>query len=197
MIDKLQYEKLDSHVFVTKLAGFEHTEYIQPNATHEKKHETDIPMVQGKNIRSGHFVKQYDWYIDKKISDSLSRSSLDKECILVPYVGSNLGEVGIFYNHERCHLASNIAKIELVDDVYDLEYVKYYLQSPIGQKYLFREKQGSSQPNITMQSIRDTLIIKRSKKEQGKIVKILKKIDDQIQNNIEINDNLSYSSMVA
>lgn len=51
------YEKLDSHVFVTKLAGFEHSEYIQPNATREKVNPTDIPMVQGKNIRNGVFVK--------------------------------------------------------------------------------------------------------------------------------------------
>ena len=37
----------------------------------------------------------------------------DKRCILIPYVGSNLGEVGIFPNKYRCHLASNIAKVEL------------------------------------------------------------------------------------
>lgn len=102
---------------------------------------------------------------------------------MIPYVGSNLGEVGIFYNHEKCHLASNVAKIELTDDEYDLEYVKYYLQSPIGQQYLFREKQGSSQPNITMQSIRDTMIIKRSMQEQRQIVKVLLALDKKIENN--------------
>ena len=192
------YEKLDAHVFVTKLAGFEHSEYIQPNATRERVNPTDIPMVQGKNIRNGVFIKEYDWYIPENISRLLGRSVLNKECILIPYVGSNLGEVGIFYNHQKCHLASNVAKIELTDDEYDLEYVKYYLQSPIGQQYLFREKQGSSQPNITMQSIRDTLIIKRNKSEQARIVKVLLTLDKKIESNNVINDNLAnYSAIVA
>lgn len=186
----INYEKLDPHVFVTKLAGFEHSEYIQPHATHEKVNSSDIPMVQGKNIRNGIFVKEYDWYINENISNSLPRSVLNKPCILIPYVGSNLGEVGIFYNHERCHLASNIAKVELIDNKYDLEYLKYYLQSPLGQKYLFKEIQGSSQPNITMQSIRDTLIIQKDLEEQCNIAKTLLSIDKKIENNRKINENL-------
>src|SRR5690554_2096075 len=95
---KNKFEMLNKHVFVTKLAGFEHTKYIQPNATKEPVLETDIPMVQGKNIRNGFFVEEYDWYIKKEISDSLKRSQLTKDCILIPYVGSNLGEVGVFYH---------------------------------------------------------------------------------------------------
>lgn len=51
---------------MTKLAGFEHSEYIQPNATKIPMNTTDIPMVQGKNIRGGEFVEKYDWYIKKK-----------------------------------------------------------------------------------------------------------------------------------
>ena len=183
MNNKIDYEELSPYVFVTKLAGFEHTEYIQPHATKAPINDTDIPMVQGKNIRNGEFVEQYDWYIKKEISDSLPRSILNKKCILIPYVGSNLGEVGIFHNKYVCHLASNIAKVELKSNKYSLEYVKYYMQSPIGQSYLFQGKQGSSQPNITMDSIRKTKIIKRSISDQKKIVKILSLIDDQIKKN--------------
>jgi hypothetical protein len=72
--------------------------------TKMKVNKTDIPMVQGKNIRNGLFVEEYDWYISKDISDKLIRSKLTKECILIPYVGSNLGEVGIFYHPYDCHL---------------------------------------------------------------------------------------------
>lgn len=178
--------KIKDHVFVTKLAGFEHSEYIQPNETKMKVNKTDIPMVQGKNIRNGLFVEEYDWYISKDISDKLIRSKLTKECILIPYVGSNLGEVGIFYHPYDCHLASNIAKIELIDDYFDIEYLKYYLQSPIGQSYLFQLKQGSAQPNITMDSIRETLIIDFPKDKQKKISRFLKKFDDKIKNNRRI-----------
>lgn len=190
MRKELAFEKLDPFVFVTKLAGFEHSEYIQPNATKVPVDNTDIPMVQGKNIREGVFVEKYDWYISKKIADLLPRSILNKKCILIPYVGSNLGEVGLFPNKYRCQLASNIAKLELKTDKYDLEYVMYYLQSPIGQSYLFQEKQGSSQPNITMESIRNTQIIKKDILEQKKIVKILSLLTKKIERNNCINDNL-------
>ena len=198
MRKELAFEKLDPFVFVTKLAGFEHSEYIQPNATKVPVDNTDIPMVQGKNIREGVFVEKYDWYISKKIADLLPRSILNKKCILIPYVGSNLGEVGLFPNKYRCQLASNIAKLELKNDKYDLEYVMYYLQSPIGQSYLFQEKQGSSQPNITMESIRNTQIIKKDILEQKKIVKILSLLTKKIERNNCINDNLAnYSAMAA
>ena len=190
----INYELLDKHVFVTKLAGFEHSEYIQKNATKEKLDENDIPLVQGKNIRNGFFVEKYDWYIKKNISDKLQRSKLTKDCILVPYVGSNLGEVGIFYHNYDCHLASNIAKIELIDDYFDIEYLKYYLQSPIGQGYLFQAKQGSAQPNITMESIRNTNVIDYPLNKQKKIANLLKKIDDKIQNNIKMNAELESMS---
>lgn len=183
MNNDIEYEEISPYVFVTKLAGFEHSEYIQPNATKIPMNTKDIPMVQGKNIRGGEFVEKYDWYIKKEISDSLPRSILNKKCILIPYVGSNLGEVGIFPNKYACHLASNIAKVELNSDKYLLEYMKYYMQSPIGQSYLFQAKQGSSQPNITMESIRKTKIIKKSIDEQIKIVSILSSIDAQIKIN--------------
>ncbi len=180
------YELLKKHVFVTKLAGFEHTKYIQDNETKQKANESDIPLVQGKNIKNGRFVENFEWYISKNISDLLVRSKLNKKCILIPYVGSNLGEVGIFDNNYECHMASNIAKVELIDDYFDLDYLKYYFQSNIGQSYLFRSKQGSAQPNITMESIRNTLVIDYKKDRQKKIANTLKNIDDKIDNNNKI-----------
>ena len=186
MSKRIQYEKLDPYVFVTKLAGFEHTKHIQGVATHQPEADTDIPMVQGKNIRNGFFVQEHEWFISKDVSDALPRSALDKPCVLIPYVGSNLGEVGIFPNDYRCHLASNIAKVELISEKYILEYLKYYLQSDIGQGYLFQSKQGSAQPNITMESIRNTLIIERSQSEQQKICDVLSVLDQKFLLNQKI-----------
>lgn len=190
MSNALKYEELNGYVFVTKLAGFEHTNYIQGKATRTPEASDDIPMVQGKNVRNGFFVDEYDWYISKDISDSLPRSVLDKPCILIPYVGSNLGEVGLFPNTHICHLASNIAKVEVCSDKYLLEYVLYYLQSDIGQSFLFQSKQGSAQPNITMDSIRHTQIIERSKKQQQNICDVLSVINKKIQLNSLISTQL-------
>ena len=64
------------------------------------------------------------------------------------------------------------------------------MQSPIGQGYLFQYKQGSAQPNITMESIRQTKVADYSYEKQLEIANILKCIDDKIDINNRINDNL-------
>ncbi|HTB99718.1 MAG TPA: restriction endonuclease subunit S [Ferruginibacter sp.] len=179
--------KLGDHSFVTKLAGFEHTKYIQHNATHEIN---DIPLVIGKNIKNGRVIYDFDWYIPKKISEALPRSVLNKRCIVIPYVGSRLGELAIFENDITCHLGSNVAKLELLDDVIDLEYLYYYLKSSYGQSQLFKDKQGSAQPNITMDSIRKTLVVTFERTYQKKISKVLSAIDMKIELNNRINSVL-------
>ena len=47
--------KLGDISFITKLAGFEHTKYIQGNNTHEKISEDDVPLFIGKVISQSNF----------------------------------------------------------------------------------------------------------------------------------------------
>lgn len=185
-----KFIKIKDFAFVTKLAGYEHSKYIQHYQTNKKVCDDDYPLVQGQNIKNGVFVEKYNWYLKKDYAINLNRSKLTKNSILIPYVGSNLGEVGIFYHSYDCLMASNIAKVELINKCIDIEYLKYYLQSRIGQKYLFKDKQGSTQPNITMESIRETKVIFREIKEQEKIGKILSTIDKKIELNKKINEKL-------
>lgn len=173
--------------FVTKLAGFEHTKYIQHNATHEIN---DVPLVIGKNVKNGKVKYEFDWYIPNDISDALPRSVLDKECIVIPYVGSKLGELAVFRNDFKCHLGSNVAKVELTGDILDIHYLYYYLKSSYGQLQLFKGKQGSAQPNITMTAIRETVIVKYEKEYQKKIAKVLSDLDAKIELNNKINAEL-------
>jgi type I restriction enzyme S subunit len=179
--------KLGGHSFVTKLAGFEHSKYIQHNATHEIN---EIPLIQGKNIKDGKVINSFDWYISKAISDVLPRSVLNKKCIVIPYVGSRLGELAIFENNFRCHLASNVAKVELTDNVIDLKYLYYYLKSSYGQSQLFKDKQGSAQPNITMEAIRETKVVVFDILTQQKIASVLSALDSKIELNKRINAEL-------
>jgi len=145
--------------FVTKLAGFEHTKYIQPNANRERIEEDDVPMFIGKNIKQGRLTNEIHWYIPNKVSQNLERSALVKKCLVLPYVGS-VGDIAIFDSNERHHLASNVAKIELSDEApFSIEYLYYYLKSPFGQKQLLFYIQGGIQKNITMEAIRKTVVL--------------------------------------
>ena len=58
------------------------------------------------------------------------------------------------------------------------------------QGYLFQGKQGSAQPNITMESIRNTNVILFPPNTQKKIASILKCIDSKIINNNKIKTEL-------
>lgn len=176
--------------YVTKLAGFEHTKYIQGNCTHEKMDFTDVPLFIGKTVRDGRIDKEFDWYIPETISNQLERSKLTKKCIVLPYVGS-VGDLAIFDGSYAAHLGSNISKIELEDDCgYTEEFVYYFLKSPYGQKLLLRDIQGAVQKNITMEAIRKVELPDISINTQNKIVDILSNIDKKIDINNQINAEL-------
>lgn len=179
---------LGSVSFITKLAGFEHTEYIQPNATKVKINSDDVPMYIGMNIKNGRLTDEVFWFLPKNISMQLHRSALTKKCLVLPYVGS-VGDVAIFDSSERHHLASNVAKIELADDApFSTEYLYYFLKSPFGQRNLLFYIQGGIQKNITMDAIRKTII--PIQENADKIVQILSALDDKIELNNRINVEL-------
>lgn len=182
--------KLGDIANITKLAGFEHTKYIQGNCTHEKINSDDVPLFIGKTVRNGKININFDWYISKKISDTLDRSKLSKKCIVIPYVGT-VGDLAIYDGSYSAHLGSNIAKIELNDNCgYTEEFIYYFLKSPYGQTLLLRDIQGAVQKNITMQSIRNIELPIININEQKKIVESIKCIDDKIENNNKINEEL-------
>ncbi len=180
--------ELGSVSFITKLAGFEHTEYIKPNATTVKMNSDDVPMYIGMNIKNGRLTNEIYWYLPKKISMQLHRSALTKKCIVLPYVGS-VGDVAVFDSSERHHLASNVAKIELADDApFSTEYLYYFLKSPLGQRNLLFYIQGGVQKNITMDAIRKTIIPIQD--NPNGIVQILSALDSKIELNNRINAEL-------
>ena len=183
-------KKIGEIAYITKLAGFEHTKYIQGNCTHKKINDDDIPLFIGKTVRDGKIDTDFDWYISKKISDELPRSKLNKRCIVLPYVGT-LGDMAIFENTYEAHLGSNIAKIEIEDDSkYSIEFIYYFLKSPYGQNLLMRDLQGAVQKNITMEAIRNVILPDIKVEIQNKIVKVLKAMDNKIDNNSKIKSEI-------
>jgi type I restriction enzyme S subunit len=180
--------ELGSVSFITKLAGFEHTEYIKPNATKVKINSDDVPMYMGMNIKNGRLTNEIFWFLSKKISMQLHRSALTKKCLVLPYVGS-IGDVAVFDSSERHHLASNVAKIELADDApFSPEYLYYFLKSPFGQRKLLFYIQGGVQKNITIDAIRKTIIPIQD--NANRIVQILSALDSKIELNNTITAEL-------
>ena len=176
--------------FVTKLAGFEHTKYIQGNCIHERKDDSFIPLFIGKTVRDGRIDKNFDWYIPKSIADQLPRSFLKRKCLVLPYVGT-IGDLAVFDASYDALLGSNIAKIELNPNCgYSEEFIYYYLKSPRGQAVLLKDEQGGIQKNITMEAIRNVLLPDVDENNQRKIVSVLSALDDKIALNKKMNQKL-------
>ena len=158
---------IDNLAFVTKLAGFEYTEYIAPNLV-----SSGIPLFKGKNVQNGRIVFDFESYVPEEISDVLSRSQIRKKCLLTPYVGT-IGNIAIFDGSFRAHLGSNVGKIELFNgnEQYILEeYVLFYLRSSVGYSELTKYKKATAQESISIDAIRNVIIPLPPLAEQKRIV---------------------------
>jgi type I restriction enzyme S subunit len=91
--------KSDDIFFITKLAGFEYTEHITLLKSGE------IPVVRAQNVRPYKLNKTNLLYIDRKTSEYLERCALIKNCLLVTFIGAGIGDVALFNETERWHLA--------------------------------------------------------------------------------------------
>ncbi|WP_283592862.1 restriction endonuclease subunit S [Paraclostridium bifermentans] len=103
-------KKVGEISFVTKLAGFEYTQYIN------YQDEGEVIVVKGLNVKEKKLRLENVSYIDKETSDLLPRSQLKKNDLVMTYVGINIGDVAIVDENNRYHLAPNVAKISLLDD---------------------------------------------------------------------------------
>lgn len=120
--------KIGDIATVTKLAGFEYTEYIH------YKNSGDIIMIRGLNCKGTRLVLDDIYWIDKETSDLLPRSQLHKGDVLMTYVGT-VGEIALIDEDNKYHLAPNVAKITLNDDktisATFLAFLLYYMRDRI------------------------------------------------------------------
>ena len=156
--------------FVTKLAGFEYTKYIANNLV-----ESGVPLFKGKNIQNGKLNLEFESYIPKLVSQLLSRSRLDRKCLLTPYVGT-IGNIAIFEADFEAHLGSNVGKIELFNhfrkNILE-EYLLFFLRSEYGDAQLKRNKKATAQESISIQDIREVSVPIPPIEEQKRIVEKL------------------------
>ena len=159
---------IDDIAFVTKLAGFEYTNYIADNISKTE----GVPLFKGKNVQDGEIIYEFESFIPKSVSDELPRSQVRRKCLLTPYVGT-LGNIGIHQKEGLFHLGSNVGKIEILNgrttDIFE-EYVKHYLQSSDGYKQLTRQKKATAQDSISIEAIREVLIPIPPREEQRRIL---------------------------
>lgn len=160
--DVSDISKIGDIATVTKLAGFEYTNYIH------YKNSGDIIMIRGLNCKGTRLVLDDIYWIDQETSDLLPRSQLHKGDVLMTYVGT-VGEIALIDEDNKYHLAPNVAKITLDDQKNIsstfLAYLLYYMRERI-----VNDTQSSA---LSMSKIRDIEIGLPSKDKQFEFEKFV------------------------
>ncbi|EAG3520263.1 restriction endonuclease subunit S [Listeria monocytogenes] len=176
--------ELGSIAQITKLAGYEFTKHI------DYIEDGEIIAIRALNIKNGQLELTDIKRISKGVSDSLVRSKLFKNDIILSYTGSKYGDVTIIPENDKYHLAPNVAKVTVNEE--ENPYFYYLLMTSIEfQWYLKNYGVGTGQPTIPMKNIRRIPVAHPSQDVQNKIVDIIKPINEKIVQNQEINHHLA------
>lgn len=155
---------LNELAFITKLAGFEYTNYFSLEDAGE------VPVVRAQNVKAFNLKKDNIKFISYDVSKKLNRSALSTECLLMTFIGAGIGDTCIFEENKRWHLAPNVAKIEPFSDI-DSHYLNIYLNSLTGRNEIFKSLKATAQPSLSMSTIREIMVILPPLQEQKRIVK--------------------------
>ena len=132
--------------FVTKLAGFEYTQYIN------YENSGDVVMVKAQNVKNGKLNRKELSFISNEVSDSLPRSQLAPGDVVMTYVGANIGDVAIIDNEYKYHLAPNVAKIRPDSKRYNSIYFMYMLM--LLNAYIVKNSADTAKAALGMERIR-------------------------------------------
>jgi len=182
-----EWEKTERLCFVTKLAGFEYTKYINLSDFGE------VPVIRAQNVRRDRIDGTNLKYIDLETSQSLTRSALTRPSILMTFIGAGIGDVAIFNKRRRWHLAPNVAKLEpfnFYSENIDIRYLLHYLMSEVGRIEIFKHRKATAQPSLSMATIRDINVAIPPLGEQKRIVA---KVDELMSLCDELETRLSKS----
>lgn len=161
-----QWTQLGMISFVTKLAGFEYTEYVKYND------KGDLPVIKAENAgREGFKHTIYSKVLAESVKH-LKRSQLGGDELIIVFVGAGVGNVATLPKGQKFFLGPNIAMVRPYNGI-NSKFLEYFYQSPRGKKLLLAAAKAVAQPSLSMGNIRQTPIAVPSKEEQLYIVQII------------------------
>ncbi|ROI02537.1 hypothetical protein EGI16_12930 [Chryseobacterium sp. G0240] len=170
-----QWTQLGLISFVTKLAGFEYTEYVKYTE------KGDLPVIKAENVGQDGFKKTTYSKVIAESVEHLKRSKLEGGELIIVFVGS-VGNVATIPQNQSFFLGPNIALARPYNEI-NTKFLEYFYQSHKGKKLLLATAKAVAQPSLSMGNIRQTPVAITSKEEQFKIVQI-------IENQFTLTNNL-------
>lgn len=167
----IEWISLGEIATVTKLAGFEFTNFVKYSDNGK------IIALRGLNVKNGRLDLSDVKYIDGSDFGKLSRSKLKIGDMLFTYVGT-VGQVALVDENDKYYLAPNVALIRLNTANVLPKFMMYYFQTnTFWDSQIGKLLQSSSMQNIPMEKIRKFRLPLIPLEIQNKIVQVLDNFD--------------------
>lgn len=157
-----------------------------------------VPVIKVNNIISGLKSIQDLDTTHPENDEKYRKTRLNGGEIIISVVGT-IGKTAIVpMDFKGCNLVRATALIDIKDPILS-RWVKYYIDSPKGQSYINGNLNTTVQPTLNIKSLVEMPIPFYGREYAEKVVAILSRIDDKIENNRQINDNLisSFENIAA
>lgn len=166
--------------FVTKLAGFEYTDYVKYD------NEGDLTVLKAENAGVNGFKKTKFSKIKSETVQMLKRSFLFGGELLVVFVGAGTGNVAVVPKDKKYFLGPNIGMARPYFEI-NSRFLEFQLQSSVGKHMMMATAKAVAQPSLSMATIRQTPIAFPSIAEQNQIVREIESrlsVCDKVEQNI-------------
>ncbi|WP_339924211.1 restriction endonuclease subunit S [uncultured Cyclobacterium sp.] len=167
--------------FITKLAGFEYTKYVNYDE------DGDLSVIKAENAGPNGFKRTDYSRIKSETVSNLKRSQLSGGELLVVFVGAGTGNVAVVPKNSNFFLGPNIGMARPYGNI-DSKYFEFFYQSPMGKDMLMVTAKAVAQPSLSMGTIRQTPLAIPSIDEQNLIIQILESqfsVVDNLEKTIE------------
>ena len=154
------------------------------DGTHDtpKQMEMGYKLVTSKCIHDGFIFPEEAYFISEKDYRAINERSLVEQWdVLMSMIGNGLGRSAVV-KQKPDYAIKNLALFK-VGDEYKAKWLHYYLSSPVGQGLIYNSLQGSGQPFISLNLLRNFAIPNPPYEAIKKIVSVLELYDDLIENN--------------
>jgi type I restriction enzyme, S subunit len=166
--------------------------HFSPQVQYEEPAENRFMYITAKNIRNNYMDFRKLIYVDRDFHESIfTRCNPEFGDVLLTKDGINTGEVTLNTLHEPFSLLSSVCIFKTRKEDLKSEFLKYFIQSPLGLKAILNSMTGTAIKRIVLRKIKDSEIILPPIKEQILIVKeiesrlsVCDKIEEIIENGL-------------
>ena len=146
--------------------------------------------ISANNVKFDGLIREESIYRgDEELYKLWMKDEVERGDILLTSEAPS-GQAMIWDSDEKIILSQRLYALRVNKNLVDNNYLKYFIQSPLGQKSITRNNSGSTVSGISAKTFKNIKILVPDLKKQLEISKILLNIDQKIQINNQINQEL-------